>query len=45
MQICLDGHDCGKFIPHLQVTPAPNNSLMRLHLPLDRHASMMGSAS
>lgn len=34
MQICLDGHDCGKFIPHLQVAPAPNNMLTLLHIPL-----------
>lgn len=27
MLICLDGHDCGKFIPHVQVAPAPNNTL------------------
>lgn len=33
-QICLDGHDCGKFIPHLQVAPAPNNMLTLLHIPL-----------
>lgn len=25
MTICLAGHDCGKFIPHVQVVPAPNN--------------------
>jgi hypothetical protein len=25
--ICLDGHDCGKLIPHVQVAPAPNNTL------------------
>jgi len=34
MAICLDGHDCGKFIPHLQVAPAPNNMLTLLHIPL-----------
>lgn len=25
MTICLAGHDCGKFIPHVQIVPAPNN--------------------
>jgi hypothetical protein len=39
MQICLDGHDCGKFIPHLQVTPAPNNSLTMLHIPLSKRSA------
>jgi hypothetical protein len=34
MGICLDGHDCGKFIPHVQVAPAPNNTLTLLHIPL-----------
>lgn len=34
MAICLDGHDCGKFIPHVQVAPAPNNTLTLLHIPL-----------
>lgn len=33
MAICLDGHDCGKFIPHLQVSPAPNNLLTLTHIP------------
>jgi len=33
MQICLEGHDCGRFIPHLQITPAPNNMLTLLHIP------------
>lgn len=33
MQICLDGHDCGKFIPHLQIMPAPNNMLTFMHIP------------
>lgn len=27
LAICLDGHDCGKFILHLQVAPAMNNTL------------------
>lgn len=27
LAICLDGHDCGKFIVHIQVTPAMNNTL------------------
>jgi hypothetical protein len=31
--ICLDGHDCGKFIPHLQVAPGPNNMLTFMHIP------------
>ncbi|MEZ4453356.1 MAG: hypothetical protein R3B09_28085 [Nannocystaceae bacterium] len=30
--ICLEGHDCGKLIPHLQVAPAPNNILTILHI-------------
>jgi hypothetical protein len=34
MAICLDGHDCGKFIPHVQVAPAPNNMLTLVHIPL-----------
>ncbi|PRP92112.1 hypothetical protein ENSA5_51520 [Enhygromyxa salina] len=34
MGICLDGHDCGKFIPHVQVAPAPNNTLTLVHIPL-----------
>lgn len=34
MAICQDGHNCGKFIPHLQVAPAPNNMLTLLHIPL-----------
>ena len=34
MQICLEGHDCGNFIPHLQIAPAPNNLLTLLHIPL-----------
>lgn len=34
MAICIDGHDCGKFIPHVQVAPAPNNMLTLLHIPL-----------
>lgn len=34
MAICLDGHDCGKFIPHLQVAPAPNNMLTLVQIPL-----------
>ncbi len=33
MQICLHGHDCGKFIPHLQILPAFNNMLTFLHIP------------
>ena len=33
MQICLDGHDCGKFIPHLQILPAFNNMLTFIHIP------------
>ena len=33
MQICLEGHDCGKFIPHLQITPAFNNLLTFLQIP------------
>jgi hypothetical protein len=27
LAICLDSHDCGKFILHLQITPAMNNTL------------------
>ncbi|PRQ08288.1 hypothetical protein [Enhygromyxa salina] len=34
MTICQMGHDCGKFIPHVQVAPAPNNTLTLLHIPL-----------
>lgn len=34
MTICQDGHDCGKFIPHVQVAPAPNNTLTLVHIPL-----------
>ncbi|WAS91534.1 hypothetical protein [Nannocystis punicea] len=33
MAICLAGHDCGKFIPHLQIAPAPNNMLTLVHIP------------
>jgi|GEM_PF-990982 len=36
MSICLDGHDCGKFIPHVQVAPAPNNMLTLLHIPMSQ---------
>lgn len=34
MGICLESHDCGKFIPHVQVAPAPNNTLTLIHIPL-----------
>lgn len=34
MGICIDGHDCGKFIPHVQVAPAPNNMLTLIQIPL-----------
>jgi hypothetical protein len=34
MGICLESHDCGKFIPHVQVAPAPNNMLTLVHIPL-----------
>jgi hypothetical protein len=34
MAICIDGHDCGKLIPHVQVAPAPNNTLTLLHIPM-----------
>lgn len=36
MSICIDGHDCGKLIPHVQVAPAPNNTLTLLHIPLSQ---------
>lgn len=32
MTICQAGHDCGKMIPHVQVAPAPNNTLTVLHI-------------
>jgi hypothetical protein len=34
MAICIEGHDCGKFIPHVQVAPAPNNTLTLVQIPL-----------
>ncbi|HEY0138736.1 MAG TPA: hypothetical protein VGB85_31845 [Nannocystis sp.] len=45
MQICLDGHDCGKFIPHLQVMPAPNNMLTFIHIPFSSRKANFSSAS
>jgi hypothetical protein len=30
MAICLDGHDLGRFIVHVQIAPAPNNALLPL---------------
>lgn len=34
MAFCLEGHDCGKFILHIQVLPATNNMLTLTHIPL-----------
>ena len=34
MTFCLEGHDCGKFIPHIQVLPAINNMLTLTQIPL-----------
>jgi len=45
MQICLDGHDCGKFIPHLQITPAPNNILTLLHIPLSSRTANFSAST
>ena len=39
MQICLDGHDCGKFIPHLQIMPAFNNLLTFIHIPFSSRSA------
>ena len=34
MAITLDGHDCGVLIPHVQVSPGPNNMLtLAVHIP------------
>lgn len=32
MAICLDGHDLGRMIIHIQMSPAPNNALLPLML-------------
>lgn len=45
MQICLDGHDCGKFIPHVQASPAPNNTLTLTHIPLSKRSANFASST
>lgn len=45
MQICLEGHDCGKFIPHVQLTPAPNNTLTLVHIPLSKRSANFASST
>jgi hypothetical protein len=45
MQICLEGHDCGKFIPHIQLSPAPNNTLTLVHIPLSKRSANFASST
>lgn len=45
MQICLDGHDCGKFIPHIQGSPAPNNTLTLVHIPTSKRSASFASST
>lgn len=45
MQICLDGHDCGKFIPHLQIMPAPNNMLTFIQIPFSSRKANFSSST
>lgn len=46
MKICLDGHDCGWLIPHVQVTPAINNILtLMLHIPLSSRKANFSAAT
>ncbi len=40
MGIALDGHDCGCLIPHVQVTPAPNNMLTLVQIAFSSRKSM-----
>ena len=45
MQICLDGHDCGKFIPHLQILPAFNNLMTFIHIPFSSRKANFSSST
>jgi hypothetical protein len=45
MQICLEGHDCGKFIVHVQGSPAPNNTLTLIHIPTSKRAANFSSST
>ncbi len=45
MQICLAGHDCGKFIPHLQILPAFNNLLTFVQIPFSSRKANFSSST